>query len=285
MRRLVIGAILAAAAAAGGGCGGGDGDRDGRAPALVHDAPLAHVHGVGATSDGTVYVATHEGLFAAPAGETTVERVGELEHDLMGFAVAGERRFVASGHPDARANLPPHLGLVESTDGGETWRSVSLLGRADFHVLRVAGRRLYGFDGLEGRLMVSDDGGRSWSARRSTPAMFDLAIDPRDRDRLVAATDAGLYVSGSAGRRWRRANPRMAGLLAWPRGGRPLLVDARGGVHRGDASGRRWRQVGRLDGEPVALAAANGDLLAATTDGTVVASADGGATWSVRASP
>jgi hypothetical protein len=39
-------------------------------------------------------------------------------------------------------SLPPNLGLIESRDGGETWKNVSLLGQADFHVLESAGRRI-----------------------------------------------------------------------------------------------------------------------------------------------
>jgi hypothetical protein len=43
----------------------------------------------------------------------------------MGFAVIGPNRFLGSGHPDGRDSLPPLLGLISSSDAGESWRPVS----------------------------------------------------------------------------------------------------------------------------------------------------------------
>jgi hypothetical protein len=74
-----------------------------------------------------------------PNGKKTAERVGDSYQDTMGFTVVGPNRFLGSGHP-ATDDLPPLLGLIESTDAGKTWEHVSLLGEADSHVLRSAGR-------------------------------------------------------------------------------------------------------------------------------------------------
>ncbi|MDQ4042025.1 MAG: exo-alpha-sialidase, partial [Actinomycetota bacterium] len=151
-RRLTAVALIAALA----GCGGGDdGDGDdGPAPR----EELHHIHGLGVDArSGDLFIATHNGLFVAPAGRTSVRRVGDSRQDIMGFSVAGPRRFVGSGHPAPGAQLTPNLGLIESVDGGRTWRNVSLLGEADFHVLRSAGRTVYGVDSATGRLMASRD--------------------------------------------------------------------------------------------------------------------------------
>jgi photosystem II stability/assembly factor-like uncharacterized protein len=203
----------------------------------------------------------------------------------MGFSVVDQGRFLGSGHPDATQDLPPNLGLIESRDGGRTWRNISLQGEADFHVLESAGRRVYGFDGTQSRLMVSSDGGRSWNQRTPPAAMFGLAIDPASRDRVVAATERGVFASPNAGKGWRPLRNDMAGLLAWPSSRSLFLVDGNGAVQTSSDGGKRWRQVGNLGGQPSAFMAHGADLYAALGDGTVKRSTDDGRSWTVRATP
>jgi len=261
-------------------CGG---DARPAAPGVVRDEPLEHIHGVAGLEDGTVFVATHNGLFRAPPGDGRVEPVGEMRPDLMGFSVVSAKRFIASGHPDARDDRPPHVGLVESRDGGRSWTDVSLSGEADFHVLRASGDRVYGYDGAQGRLLVSSDGGRTWKPRRTAAPLIDLAIDPRDRDRIVAATERGLSLSRDAGRTFRTLDRGFVGLVGWAVGGELVRVDARGVVERSARVGAPWRRTGQAPAQPVALATAPGELLLGTADATVLSSADGGRTWRVRA--
>ena len=45
--------------------------------------------------------------------------------DLMGFAVAPDGTYYASGHPGAGVDLPQPVGLITSTDAGRTWRVAS----------------------------------------------------------------------------------------------------------------------------------------------------------------
>jgi hypothetical protein len=248
-------------------------------------ASLEHIHGLGVDPrNRTLYVATHNGLYSAPDGQTRVEQVGESGQDIMGFSVVAPDRFIGSGHPALTQELPPHLGLIESRDGGRTWKNVSLLGEADFHVLRSSGPRVYGFDATQGRLMVSSDGGRSWGQRRPPAAMYDLAIDPADHDRIVVSTERGIFASSDAGRRWRRVSSTLAGLLAWSKTGL-LLVDGQGAVRRSTDAGRRFEGVGEVPGPPSALTVAGDSLYVALGDGTVLRSANEGATWAVRATP
>jgi hypothetical protein len=104
----------------------------------IGDPGVSHVHGLGVNpADGTVYVATHTGTFRLTA-DGKAERVGDSYQDTMGFTVAGPDRFLGSGHPDAegfRRGQPPRLGLIESTDAGVNWTSLSLSGEVDFHGL------------------------------------------------------------------------------------------------------------------------------------------------------
>ena len=277
LRGLLTACLAAAALVA--GCGEGEGGRE-RAPAPGPRAGPEHIHGLGVNpADGALLIATHTGLFRAARGERRARRVGDRHQDTMGFTVVGPDRFLGSGHPDLRDDLPPLLGLVRSTDGGRTWASVSLLGQADFHVLRAAGRRVYGFDASHGRLLVSADGGRTWRERRPPGPLVDLAIDPADSDHVVASGEAALFTSNDAGRTWRPLAER-AGLLAWPDA--LVLVDAEGHVHASSDGGRTFREVGEAGGRPAALAHGGGEVYVALHDNVVRASADGGRTWRVR---
>jgi photosystem II stability/assembly factor-like uncharacterized protein len=273
------------------GCGGDErsaisGQPTAETPPATDSARLEHIHGLGADPrSGTLYVATHYGLFQADRGSTKLTRLGESTQDVMGFSVVSTDRFIGSGHPDPSQELPPNLGLIESRDGGRTWKNISLLGDADFHVLRSDGPRVYGFDGTQGRLMVSSDSGRTWKQRAVPAGVYDLAIDPADRDRIVASTERGLYVSSDAGEAWRPVNDQLAGLLAWSTGDALFLVDGQGQAMRSTDGGKTFASAGSVGGQPVAFAAADGQLYAALADGTVKQSADAGSTWTVRAAP
>jgi photosystem II stability/assembly factor-like uncharacterized protein len=275
------------------GCGG-DSDDPAQAPSAdapkVEDPGPIHVHGLGINpKDGALFVATHTGLFRAAEGERRAIRVADRFQDTMGFTVVGPNRFLGSGHPDGREGLPPFLGLIESRDAGRTWEPISLLGKRDFHVLEVSGRRVYGFgsdfDTKQAGLLVSDDGGRSWDERTPPEALVSLAIDPVDPDRVVASGEQGLYLSTDAGGGWRPLDAGPA-LLAWPAPGRLFAVGFDGSVARSDDAGRSWQEVGQVGGKPAAFeGAAAGELYLALHDGTIKHSADGGASWLVRSTP
>jgi hypothetical protein len=254
------------------------------------DPGPVHVHGLGINpADGALFIATHTGTYRVPPAASKAERIGESRQDTMGFTIVGPNRFLGSGHPDPEAmreqGLPPNLGLIESTDGGRTWRPISLLGEADFHVLRSHGNRVYGFDSTNRRLLVSPNGGGTWSPRPIPGGLLDLAVNPLRRSHVVAASERGLISSSDDGRTWRALGARI-GLLAWPAPARLFQVDGTGVVHASRDSGRRWRAVGDIGGQPAAfLAETADDLYVALHDGTVKQSADGGRSWVVRSSP
>lgn len=276
-------AATAAALLLAAGCGGGE---DGGASAAAADRGPVHAHGLGVNpSDGALFIATHTGLFRMPDGSERAERVGEGRQDTMGFTVVGPDRFLGSGHPDLRDDLPPHLGLIESTDAGRSWRSVSLLGEADFHALRASGRRVLGYDATGARLMRSDDGGGTWTVVRRDVALYDVAAHPGDPSRLVATGEDGVAASGDGGATWR--DPGVRGvLLAWPRADRLYALAPDGAVTRTSDGGATWVRRGALPGEPAALTATGPEgLVVALHDGRLVSSRDGGRTWRPGAWP
>jgi photosystem II stability/assembly factor-like uncharacterized protein len=247
---------------------------------------LAHVHGLGINPrDGTLFIATHSGLFRAPEGRATATRVGDSQQDVMGFSVIGADRFLGSGHPGPGQDAPPNLGLIRSRDAGRSWEPVSLLGEADFHVLRSQDDTVYGFNGLSGTLMVSGDGGRDWEEHAPPGPMLDLAIHPDEPSRVVASTAEGLVASSDEGRAWRPLGDDRVGYLAWPDPERLYLIDGSGRVSISRDGGQNWRETGSIDAQPAAFAAAAEELYAALPDGTVKRSSDDGASWSVRAAP
>jgi len=203
----------------------------------------------------------------------------------MGFTVVGPDHFLGSGHPDLRDDLPPLLGLIESRDAGETWKPISLLGEVDFHVLRVRDRRVVGYDATSGRVLRSGDRGRTWTAGHPPEPLYDVVVDPISADVMLAAGQSGLVVSRDGGRTWDRGSQRT-GLLAWPRRDRLFLVDPNGRTWLSHNGGSRWRALGHIDGRPAALLAVDADsLYAATHEGVIKASTDGGVTWAFRSKP
>lgn len=250
------------------------------------DPGPVHVHGLGVNpADGALFIATHTGLYRLDPGDEKAARVGDSHQDIMGFTVAGPNRFLGSGHPDPRDDLPPLLGLIESTDSGESWESVSLLGEADFHVLRFAGGRVYGYDASNDRLLMSPDSGRSWRRLSSPGPLIDLAVDPAGGGRLVGASSDGLFESRDGGESWNRVNATV-GLIAWPSREQLYVVDGGGRLFRSVNGVRELEPRGSIGGEPAAfLATGEDELFVALHDGTIKRSDDAGVTWAVRSTP
>ena len=276
-------ALLAACAVAA-GCGGSDAPPPpGSAPVAVEDG-AEHIHGLGVNpADNALIIATHTGLFRAGPGEQQPQRIGDGRQDTMGFTVVGPDRFLGSGHPDPNEDLPPLLGLIRSDDAGLSWQPVSLLGQADFHVLRASGRTIYGVNASDGTLLVSADGGRRWEPRPPPGPLVDLAPDPRRPDQVLASGPDALYLSRDGGRTWRPVASGRAGFLTWLPDGSIYLVDGAGAVHRSDDAGRSWEAQGEVGGQPAALSSHGGELYVALHTNEVKVSDNGGRSWRARA--
>lgn len=129
--------------------------------------------------------------------------------------------------------------------------------------------------------MVSEDK-KTWEQRSSLP-IADLAVSPDDPDTIVVTTQQGLGVSGDGGRTFQAlpGTPVLV-LITWTEQGSIVGVDPNGGVQVSEDGGRTWTERGTAGGQPAALTADGDDVFVATTDGRVVESSAGGATFRTR---
>jgi hypothetical protein len=273
VRSAVVGLVvvtgLLASACAGSDSGSGEADTKG----------LAHIHGLGINpTDGTLYAGTHYGMYRlTDTGDP--ELVGGVVQDFMGFTVAGPNHFLGSGHPGEGArDHPSNLGLIESTDGGQSWNSVSMNGEADFHSLEYRHGFVYGLDSGTQAVMVSADK-HTWDRRASIPAI-DIAVSPQNPNEILATTADGLMRSTDQGRSFAPVGsaPPLV-FLSWPDEGPLVGVDAIATVHTSYDAGATW-QAGRALGErPQAVLAAGGGQVFVATDTGIHRSTDNGGTF------
>jgi hypothetical protein len=253
------------------------------APPSVPEAgalPSAHVHGVAfAPADDVLLLATHDGLVeVGDGGELT--SVGPVI-DLMGFAVTGDR-YLASGHPGLRVDLPQPVGLIESTDGGRTWTPLSRQGQSDFHALTTtdSGTIL----GWDGSLLRSHDG-RTWEPLTIPAEPHTLAATP-DGSTVLATTQQGLLRSTDAGSSWSTVDGApLLQVVDWAEDGRTAVgVDPDGTVWTSTDAAGTWQRGAQLGAAPhavaVAVAADGGALrVAVVTSEALWESSDGAQTF------
>ena len=241
------------------------------------DTSVGHIHGFGIDpADDSLYVATHFGLFHVD-DRGRPRRVADRYQDTMAFTVVGPGHFLGSGHPDLREDLPPHLGLIESTDAGETWTPLALQGEADFHILEPAGDALYAYDATSGRLLRAEDR-KSFDEVLRGPLISVAAVD--ESGPLIATNGNGQLVSIDVGTGETRelGGPTMVYLDTTP-DGTLAGIDPDGVVQVSTDTGRTWRKVGSIDGQPAAFTISDQGWYAAT-ETAVYRSTDDGETWS-----
>ncbi|QIK66399.1 hypothetical protein G7072_08545 [Nocardioides sp. HDW12B] len=237
---------------------------------------MGHVHGLGVDpTDGILYVASHYGVFRVKGGEG--QRVADRWQDTMGFTVVGPGRFLGSGHPDLSEDLPPLLGLIESTDAAETWEPVSLLGEADLHAIEAVGDYTYALDAATQSLIVTTDRQR-WNSILSAP-FLDIAANPADPETVYATTGNGGLVRSvdQAAPAPVDASPTLS-VIDWQPDGPLVGVTPSGAVMVSADGETQWSEEGRLDGPAEALDVTSGRWHAATATG-VFESTDDGETW------
>ncbi|MDI3404164.1 F510_1955 family glycosylhydrolase [Streptomyces cavernicola] len=242
---------------------------------------ISHIHGLGLDpSDQRLYVATHEGVYT-PDTNGKPELVGDSKDDFMGFTVARKNTFYASGHPAPDAGGHADKGLIKSTDGGKTWKSLSLSGESDFHALEYAHDTVYGYDATNGLLRTSKDG-TTWKDGAELQAL-DIAVSPEDRDLVLATTADGIARSTDGGKTFAKGKQPTMAFLSWPAEDALYGIDPTGALHRSSDGGSTWKKAGTVPGgQPQALTAVTTDHLLAATQNGVHESKDGGKSFTKR---
>lgn len=240
--------------------------------------PFGHVHGL-AFDENTeqLLLATHNGLFDV-AADPIVKISPTI--DLMGFAVAGEKQYYASGHPGPGSDLPNPVGLIESTDGGKTWQELSRQGQSDFHAMAVSDEGVIGFDGA---LRLTPDG-EEWSEA-------DVQIQPANLAAflggsiVLATTEEGIQRSTDGGLTWSLINnPPILLLTTFADAETVVGIAPDGTVHLSSDAGQSWKETGGSTNPPSAIAASmddeNGLRIWVATEKGIEFSDDDGASFS-----
>lgn len=215
------------------------------------------VWGVDRLPDGDLYVGTEPpGLFRAEDGATFAELDGV--HDVAG---RDDWRFgyepFEAGHVHGCTAHPDRPGRL-------------------FAAVEIGG------------VLVSDDGGDSWRAALRGADVHRLAVDPADPDRVVAATESGVYESHDGGRTWECVGATEGLYVKFVVFGPGGACYAPAAADMGDTTVRlfvgdegTWERRATVDGASVlAFAVVDGTLLLQRADdGRLLASDDGGRSW------
>ncbi|MEX2501099.1 MAG: hypothetical protein WD336_01875, partial [Trueperaceae bacterium] len=184
------------------------------------------------------------------------------------------------------------LGLVVSEDGGRTWEARALAGRSDFHAMTTTpDGAIWGWDAMRAALTRSADRGASWQdggvGAAPVDLVFALGASPGATDEVLAASTSGLFRVDANGV-WSPAafagTPVTAVHLGSDDTVWAYVASSDGGLMRqGDADA--WSPVPLPLAPGVAVIALTTDphdpdrVFAATTDGSILHSTDGGADW------
>lgn len=173
------------------------------------DVEVSHIHGIGYPGSGdALMLASHHGPVLYEEGiwkETTGEK-----HDYMGFQAVADG-FVSSGHPEPGSKYKNPLGLLKSTNAGESFEQYAFEGEIDFHYLAAGYNtdRIYVFnemptEKLGNGFYYSDDLGKSWTTMDmggfEANMMSNISAHPDEPETVAIGTDRGLYVSKDAGK-------------------------------------------------------------------------------------
>ena len=172
------------------------------------DVKVDHIHGLGYPGAGdALMVASHNGPLLYEEGmwkETTSEK-----HDYMGFQAVADG-FVSSGHPEPGSDYENPLGLLKSTNAGESFKQYAFAGEIDFHYLAASYHtdRIYVFnempsDNLDNGFFYTDDYGQKWTTMDmkgfEAEMMSNMAAHPDTPETVAIGTERGLYLSTDAG--------------------------------------------------------------------------------------
>ena len=273
-------------------CGGGDSDPEEAAAPTAAPGTTTDIVSIAIDpSDGTLLAGSGPAFYRLPPGAekpelakgalSTPKGAGTLTKDVVvRFEKPGT--IIASGH-SGEAALPPVLGILRSTDKGESWEPISGLGEADYHEIEVAGNRIFALRNEDpGMIQISDDGGKTWDTREapSVAAPIDVAVDPGDPKVWAVSTDQGVFVSTNEGRSWRQRDTTFGARIAWGAPDALYAAGKDGKVKKSPDGGASWQEVGSIGAGPKELIVSpKGELYASVSGPEIRRSTDGGATW------
>ena len=203
---------------------------------------------------------------------------------FLDLVATGPGRLIGSGHPDRPGTLPSFLGFIESDDGGRRWKVISRLGEADLHKIELRHDRMYAFDAVLGAMLVSTDGGKTFTENFTPPELIiDFEVDPAGPDRILASSQRRIFRSTDGGKKWRPIQAGEGTRLAWPAPDALYRAEKDGTIEVSETAGDTFKPVGRVPGEPYKFKAVGPDhLYLALSDGAILETTNGGKTLEGR---
>lgn len=260
---------------------------------------LTHIHGMGYVKEGRALFAAHDGLKAYENGHWSA--VAGDKHDYMGFA-AVRGGFFSSGHPAPGSRLKEPLGLVTSSNEGQSLELLALHGQTDFHLLAASydTGTVYVYNPQPTEtiksvgLYYTRDQGKTWTfagegLKGGAKEPSALAVHPSQDSVAALGTVNGLYLTSDYGKTFIQSLPgiQITALYYTPAGN--LIV---GGYQDGavlmelDADGksasRQWKLPPMTEDAVAYIAqhpSAGNEWVLATYKRDVYHTEDDGATW------
>ncbi len=264
-----------------------------------------HVHALWVNpQDGSLLMGTHHGLFKSTDQGKTFKKVdakGAINSlDFMNFAYNSNTKTLFAGGHD--------VGVVKSTDGGTTWtKTDSGIKGSDIHALAINpldSNRLYAFSVNNG-VFGTKDGAKSWYRIDDGPTnpsvgAFGYMATPSSMDRgmktdkttnigyLWAGTSGGLFSSFACFCGWTKTigisdNATIYTLAPDPVNKSTMFAGTKDGIYKTTDEGKTFTQVNSEIKNVAAITFEQSNpktIYAATSDGIVFRSVDGGENWS-----
>jgi photosystem II stability/assembly factor-like uncharacterized protein len=234
---------------------------------------VTHIHGVKAFGK-EILMPTHEGLYKYSAANSMTLVKGPV-FDVMGLA-GFEKTLYASGHPGVGTKFLNPIGLIQSTDGGSTWKQVSLAGQVDFHLLEVGKFDIYGVDAVSGVLMHSIDQGKSWK-KIGQNKFSDIAPVSTKKSNAYALLSGNLVQTKNS---FKTSTP-IKSKQKWESLevlGNSIFTTAGKDIYSSTNEGKSWTKIATLP-QKISSISVNSQIFVAVAGNSIYSSKDGGKTF------
>lgn len=262
-------------------------------PGATPVVTLRDIHGLGFSADGTqLIVPAHDGLRIYTDQGWQIPNVPA--NDYMGYSPA-DMGFYSSGHPGPVSGMVNPLGLVKSSDGGQTLTRLGFEGESDFHLMGVGyfSHAIYVFNPapnsrLPAGMSISLDDGQTWQPSALsgvTASPYQIAVHPTETDVVALATEGGLFLSTDSGNTFTLVSPGAVTAAAFTPDGKMLLFGALSlSAYDLESGQTEPRSAPALTGNNAIINIAVNpvrptEMALATSEIDVFLSPDGGETW------